>query len=70
MSGALQAAFQNQRSFTTTTLAGQQAFTTPGTYSWTAPAGVTSVSVVCVGGGGAGGTNGIVFYGGGGGGLG
>ena len=29
----------------------QQAYTTPGTYSWTAPAGVTSVSVVCVGGG-------------------
>lgn len=33
---------------------GQTAFTTPGTYSWTAPAGVTSVSVVAVGGGGAG----------------
>ena len=31
---------------------GQAAFTTPGTYTWTAPAGVTSVSVVCVGGGG------------------
>jgi len=31
---------------------GQQAYTTPGTYTWTAPAGVTSVSVVCVGGGG------------------
>ncbi len=31
---------------------GQQAYTTPGTYSWVAPAGVTSVSVVCVGGGG------------------
>lgn len=30
---------------------GQQAYTTPGTYSWTAPAGVTSVCVVCVGGG-------------------
>ena len=26
----------------------------PGTYSWTAPAGVTSVSVVCIGAGGAG----------------
>lgn len=34
----------------------QQAYTTPGTYSWVAPAGVTSVSVVAVGGGG--GTNG------------
>lgn len=32
--------------------AGQQAYTTAGTYSWTCPAGVTSVSVVCVGGGG------------------
>lgn len=31
---------------------GQQEFTTAGTYSWVAPAGVTSVSVVCVGGGG------------------
>jgi len=33
---------------------GQQAYTTAGTYSWVAPAGVTSVSVVAVGGGGAG----------------
>lgn len=33
---------------------GQQAYTTAGTYSWTAPPGVTSVSVVCVGGGGGG----------------
>ena len=33
---------------------GQQEYTTAGTYSWTAPAGVTSVCVVCVGGGGAG----------------
>lgn len=30
-----------------------QIFTTPGTTSWTAPVGVTSVCVVCVGGGGA-----------------
>lgn len=30
-------------------LAGQQAYTTAGTYSWVAPAGVTSVSVVVVG---------------------
>jgi hypothetical protein len=28
---------------------GQQEYTTPGTYSWTAPAGVTSVSVVAIG---------------------
>lgn len=37
---------------------GQQAFTTPGTYSWTAPEGVTKVSVVAVGGGGGGGAGG------------
>ena len=34
---------------------GQQAFTTAGSFTWTAPANVTSVSVVCVGAGGAGG---------------
>ena len=34
---------------------GQSIYTTPGTYCWTAPAGVTSVSVVAVGGGGSGG---------------
>lgn len=44
---------------------GQQAYTTAGTYSWTAPAGITSVCVVCVGGGG-----GTGYSGGGGGGLG
>jgi len=33
---------------------GQTVYTTPGTYSWTAPTGVTSVCVVCVGGGGGG----------------
>ena len=32
--------------------AGQQDFITPGTYSWVAPSGVTSVSVVCIGAGG------------------
>ena len=32
---------------------GQQAYTTAGTYSWTCPVGVASVSVVCVGGGGS-----------------
>lgn len=31
-------------------ITGQQAYTTPGTYSWVAPAGVTSVSVVAIGG--------------------
>lgn len=52
---------------------GQQEYTTAGTYTWTAPADVTSVSVVAVGGGG----NGTLFFnsgvskiGGGGGGLG
>lgn len=35
--------------------AGQQAYTTPGTYTWVCPTGVTSVSVVCVGGGAGGG---------------
>jgi hypothetical protein len=36
------------------TPSGQAEYTSPGTYSWTAPAGVTSVCAVCVGGGGAG----------------
>lgn len=39
----------------TAVLAGQQAYTTAGTYSWVAPTGVTSVSVVAVAGGGGGG---------------
>ncbi len=45
---------------------GQSSYTTPGSYSWICPAGVTTIDVVCVGGGagGAGGTKG-----GGGGGL-
>lgn len=34
---------------------GQAEYTTSGSYTWTAPSGVTSVCVVCVGGGGAGG---------------
>lgn len=45
-------------------------YTTPGTYSWTAPAGITSVSVIAVGGGGAGGAAFWSGGGGGGGGLG
>ena len=49
-----------------TTVTGQQAYTTPGTYTWVAPAGVTSVSAVCVGAGGGGFRDG---GGGGGGGL-
>jgi hypothetical protein len=35
-------------------LTGQQAYTTAGTYSWVAPTGITSVSVVVIGGGGSG----------------
>lgn len=35
---------------------GQQAYTTPGGYTWVAPAGVTSVSAVAVGGGSGGST--------------
>jgi hypothetical protein len=49
---------------------GQQEYTTPGTYSWTAPAKVRYVSVVCVGGGGAGQIFTSYSSGGGGGGLG
>lgn len=54
---------------------GQQAYTTPGTYTWTAPANVYYVSAVAIGGGGSGGigrnfpTN-FCRGGGGGGGLG
>lgn len=36
-------------------------FTTPGTYSWTCPAGVTSVVVECYGGGGGGGGGGAGY---------
>lgn len=49
---------------------GQAVFTNPGTYSWTAPAGVTLVSVVCVGSGGNGYASLQGGAGGGGGGLG
>lgn len=47
---------------------GQQAYTTAGTFSWVAPAGVTSVSVVAVGGGGKTAVASGSFAGGGGGG--
>ena len=54
---------------------GQESFTTPGTFTWTVPADVTKVSVVCVGGGGGGQTsqqawNAVSSCGGAGGGLG
>jgi hypothetical protein len=42
----------------TTSASGQQAYTTSGTYSWVAPAGIFSVCVVCVGGGSTGGQSG------------
>jgi hypothetical protein len=45
-------------------------FTTPGTFTWTAPEGVETVSVVAVGGGGGGGQTSDGAGGGGGGGLG
>lgn len=48
-------------------MSGEAVFTTAGTYSWTAPAGVTSVCAVVVGGGAGGSANGAS---GGGGGLG
>ena len=50
MSGALQAVFQNQRSFVAPP--SSESYTCAGTYSWVAPGGVTSVSVVVVGKGG------------------
>lgn len=53
MTGVTQVTFMNQRSFGPPP--GQQAYAAAGTYSWVAPAGVTSVSVVAIGGGGGGG---------------
>jgi hypothetical protein len=54
MSGALQAVFQNQRSFGTPP--GQACFCNIGTatYTWTVPTGVTKISVLLVGAGGYG----------------
>jgi len=49
MSGVQQVVFQNQRSFGGPP--GQQAYTYTGTYTWVAPTGVNSVSVVAIGGG-------------------
>ena len=49
---------------------GQQAYTSAGTYTWVAPVGVTSVSVVAIGGGGCAYLLGASSGGGGGGGLG
>jgi Fibronectin type III domain len=41
-------------SITTSVAFGSQSFTSYGTYTWVAPAGVTSVSIVAIGGGGGG----------------
>ena len=60
MSGALQAVFQNQRSFGPAP--GQDAYTTAGNYTWVAPTAVTSVSVVAIGGGAPGGRGGSLGY--------
>jgi len=51
MSGILQAILNSASG---AAASGQQIYTTAGTYSWTVPAGVTSVCVVAVGGGGCG----------------
>lgn len=70
VSGNTSAAF----TVTTTSDPGQALYDTPGTYTWTAPPGVTSVCVACIGGGAGGG--GELYFGsylgagGGGGGLG
>ena len=39
-----------------TLVPGQAEYTTPGTFTWVCPSGVSSVSVVCIGGGGGGGS--------------
>ena len=49
MSGSHQGVFMNQRSFGAPP--GQDAYTSSGTYSWVAPTGISSVSVVAIGGG-------------------
>ncbi len=56
-------------SFTTSVPVGEAILTTPGVHEWTAPPGVTSVSVVAIGGGGGGGSGFNIAGGGGGGGL-
>ena len=48
--GSSSVSYQNLSFNVTNT--GQTQYTTPGTYSWTVPEGVTSISVVAVGGGG------------------
>ena len=61
--GTLGTATLGLSTLTLTGLAGSSAtYTAAGTYSWVAPTGVTSVSVVCVGGGG-GGSSGYIYSG-------
>lgn len=45
---------------------GEQLYTTPGSFSWLAPAGVTAASILCVGAGGRGGSGDPISGGGGG----
>ena len=54
----------------TTEATGQQAYLTPGSYTWTCPANVTKVHAVCIGAGGGGTSSSGNFEAGGGGGLG
>jgi hypothetical protein len=55
--------------FTTSFPSGQQAYTSPGTHTFTVPSNITSLSAMVVGGGGAGGGGADGHNGGGGGGL-
>ena len=59
--GALSAASNS----ITATLQTCATFTTPGSFTWVAPTGVTSVAVLAVGGGGGGRSGGCTFWGGG-----
>ena len=60
----------NQKTNTPLPFPNEDLYNTPGTYSWVAPANVSSISVVCVGGGGGGSGNTSMGGGAGGGGLG
>jgi len=66
-SGAISFADFYNRNFD---IKGQNNYTSTGTYTWTCPADVTSISVVCIGGGGGGFVSDDGGTGGGGGGLG
>ena len=51
----------SSNSITTSVAPSSQSYTTPGTYCWVAPAGVTKVSVVAIGGGGLTGGGGLGY---------